>query len=138
MSAEVISHLSFFASWIWICIANVTHLISYSMSSSYLHETFWCSASWSKVCLKIEVSSVNNSWNNMSQTEIQSVDPFWGEKTLGVKHYNQKLKSHGQLGIWIDRAEQLVWEISQHMTLRRKRANHTLSDVHGSRWLRRF
>ena len=92
-----------------------THLISYSMSSSNLHEAFWCFASWSKICLKIEVSSVNNSWNNMSQTEIQSVDPFWGEKTLGVKHYNQKLKSHGQLGIWSDRVEQLVRKILQHI-----------------------
>lgn len=64
---------------------------------------------------QIEVSSVNNSWNNMSQTEIQSVDPFWGEKTLGVKHYNQKLKSHGQLGIWSDRVEQLVRKILQHI-----------------------
>ena len=38
-----------------------------------------------------------------------------GARRLGVKHYNQKLKSHGRLGIWIDRAEELVWEISQHI-----------------------
>ena len=51
----------------------------------------------------------------MSQTEIPSVDPFWGEKTLGVKHHNQKLKSHGQLGIWSDIVEQLVRKILEHI-----------------------
>ena len=69
----------------------------------------------------------------MSQTEIQSVDPFWGD----LKKIRNSKAMAGS-GFELTERKSSFGKSRSTLNVSSKRANHTLSDVHGSSWLRRF